>query len=247
MATPFFIFGAELVCCTLASQFGLYLRRRSEVTNEAQADLGVVTAANLTLLALLIGFSFNMATSRYDARKRLEEDEAAAIRGAYLKAELLAPADAAKIEPLLGTYLGQRIAFYNTDEPKELVRLRAATMQQEKTLWDTTRLPAMEKPSSITAMAVGSVDSIIKTHMDTEAAWINRIPPEELLLLAIVALSANFLTGFGARKSKSKLYFVLPILVSIAMFLIADIENPRQGILRIPPDNLQSVQTIVRQ
>jgi hypothetical protein len=42
-------------------------------------EFGIILAATLTLLSLLIGFSFSMAANRYDQRKNLEEAEANAI------------------------------------------------------------------------------------------------------------------------------------------------------------------------
>jgi hypothetical protein len=48
----------------------------------------------LTLLALIIGFSFSMAVTRYDQRKNTEQ-EANAIGTEYVRADLLSPVDAA--------------------------------------------------------------------------------------------------------------------------------------------------------
>jgi hypothetical protein len=42
-------------------------------------DFGTILPAALTLLGLIIGFSFSMASSRYDQRKTLDETEANAI------------------------------------------------------------------------------------------------------------------------------------------------------------------------
>ena len=60
---------------------------------------GTILAATLTLLGLIIGFTFSMAVSRYDQRKNLEEEEANAIGTEYLRAGLLPAADAAKARP----------------------------------------------------------------------------------------------------------------------------------------------------
>ena len=54
-------------------------RRYPSVSDEQNEDLSVILAATLTLLALIIGFSFSMATNRYDQRKNFEEAEANAI------------------------------------------------------------------------------------------------------------------------------------------------------------------------
>jgi len=56
-----------------------------------------VLAASLTLLALIIGFSFSMAVSRYDQRKNYEEAEANAIGTEYLRANLLPADDATRV------------------------------------------------------------------------------------------------------------------------------------------------------
>jgi hypothetical protein len=61
----------------------------------------VIRTATLTLLSLLVGFSFSMAISRRDQRKNLEEAESNTIGTEYLWADLLAPADRAKVRELL--------------------------------------------------------------------------------------------------------------------------------------------------
>ena len=55
----------------------------------------MVETATLTLLGLIIGFSFSMAITRYDLRKNYEEAEANAIGTEYVRAGLLPAADAA--------------------------------------------------------------------------------------------------------------------------------------------------------
>ena len=110
---PWLLFAAAFVALWLASLTGSWLRRRNPSADDEQnEDLGVILGATLTLLALIIGFSVSMASSRYDQRKNLEETEANAIGTEILRADLLPPADAAKVRQLLGAYLDQRILFY---------------------------------------------------------------------------------------------------------------------------------------
>ena len=63
--------------------------RRRPVRKDEREDLDIVQTAILTLLALIIGFSFSMAVSRYDVRKTYWEAEANAIGTEYLRADLL--------------------------------------------------------------------------------------------------------------------------------------------------------------
>jgi dsDNA-binding SOS-regulon protein len=98
---PVLVFAAAFVSLSLASAAGAWLRTRyPSVSDEQKNDLSVVLAATLTLLALIIGFSFSMATNRYDQRKNFEEAEANAIGTELLRADLLPAADAANVRKL---------------------------------------------------------------------------------------------------------------------------------------------------
>lgn len=50
----------------------------------------------------------------------------------------------------------------------------------------------------------------------------------------------NLMVGYGARR-RGMLLFVLPIVVSIACLLIADIDSPRGGVIRVLPQNMMSL------
>src|ERR1700675_1184476 len=109
---PVLVFAAAFVFLSLASETGAWLRRRySGVGDERNEALSLILGATLTLLALIIGFSFSMATNRYDQRKNFEEAEANAIGTELLLADLLSPTDASSVRKLLGDYLDQRITL----------------------------------------------------------------------------------------------------------------------------------------
>ena len=109
---PFLVFVVSFVVLWLSTQLGAgVLKRWRTLEQDAREDFGVILAATLTLLGLIIGFSFSMATSRYDQRKNLEEAEANAIGTEYVRADLLPAADAVKVRALLKNYLDQRIVF----------------------------------------------------------------------------------------------------------------------------------------
>lgn len=70
------------VCAWFGASF---LGRYVPHSEEAGGDFKVVLTATLTLLGLIIGFSFSMAIGRYDRRKTFEEAEANAIGTEYLR------------------------------------------------------------------------------------------------------------------------------------------------------------------
>ena len=53
--------------------------------------------------------------------------------------------------------------------------------------------------------------------------------------MAAIAICCNLLIGYGVRdaKTESRLLLVLPLVVAISFFLIADIDSPRGGVIRV--------------
>src|SRR5271157_4326842 len=100
-----------------------FLMRQRKLEKNVREDLGFILAATLTLLGLLIGFTFSMAINRYDQRKNYEEAEANAIGTEYVRAGLLPAAEAAKVRELLRNYLDQRVLFYTTRDNQHLQRI----------------------------------------------------------------------------------------------------------------------------
>src|SRR5579871_566005 len=150
--TPQTIFIVTLVVLWLCAYAGArYLGRFSPKGAEAHEDLSTVLAATLTLLGLIIGFSFSMAISRYDQRKNYEEAEANAIGTEYLRADFLPGADAARTRALLREYLEQRIRFYTERDAGALATINARTGQLQNQLWACVRGSAAESPTQVMA------------------------------------------------------------------------------------------------
>ena len=93
---PLFLFVVTFLLLWLAAWIGMAIRSRHRKLPESmRADYGTIVGATLTLLGLLIGFTFSMATTRYDLRKNLEEEEANAIGTEYVRVDFL-PAGSTK-------------------------------------------------------------------------------------------------------------------------------------------------------
>jgi len=244
MDSPLLVFAISFVAMAASAWIGTWVAaRRTAFDTEAREDFGVVEAATLTLLGLIIGFTFSMALTRYDQRKNYEEEEANAIGTEYFRADLLPPSDAAKIRTLLVKYLDQRILFYSTTDVRQLTQIDAATAKLQADLWAAVRAPALAQPTQISALAVSGMNDVLNAQGYTLAAWRNRIPFGAWALMAAIAICANALVGLGAKSAKSKRYllFVLPFVVAIAFLLIADIDSPRGGTIHVKPLNLLSL------
>jgi len=237
----FFLF--SLLVLWLAAQVGAALRRRRSLQDDERDDFGVVQAATLTLLGLIIGFSFSMAISRYDLRKTYEEAEANAIGTEYVRAGLLPAGDATTVRAQLRKYLDLRIAFYRTRNGPELQQIDSDTAQLQTEMWSAVQVPALAQPTAVSALAVAGMNDVLNSQGYTQAAWWNRIPTSAWNLMMAIALCCNVLVGYGARsaKARSGLLLVLPLIVSISFLLIADIDSPRSGFIHVNPQNLVSL------
>jgi hypothetical protein len=211
------------------------------VIDAQREDFGVIQNATLTLLALIIGFTFSMALTRYDQRKNYEEDEANAIGTEYVRADFLPQVEAAKVRALLVSYTEQRILFYTTRDDKELAEINARIAKLQSEMWSTIQAPAMAQPHPVMALVVSGMNDVLNSQGYTQAAWLNRIPGGAWDLLAALAVCSMILVGVGAHEAKVRhgLFVVLPIVIAIALFLIADIDSPRRGVINVAPQNLQ--------
>lgn len=236
---PFVVFAIFLVAQWFAAYIGDFLgKKRRRLNQDEQKEFDTIHTATLTLLALIIGFTFAMAVTRYDQRKNYEEAEANAIGTEYVRVDLLPVEDAARVRQLLKRYLDQRIAFYETRDERQVGQINADTARLQAELWSVVLPAASSRQNAVTALAVSGMNDVLNSQSYTQAAWWNRIPLGAWGLMAAIAVASSLLIGFGERRKGMLLLSVLPVIVSIAFLLIADIDSPRGGIIRVLPQNL---------
>jgi hypothetical protein len=246
---PVIVFIVSLAMLWTASWCGaVVLRRRKLLAEDSRQDYGLVLAAILTLLALIVGFTFSMSVERYDLRKHYEEEEANAIGTEYLRAGLLPTANANQVRALLARYLDQRILFYETRDDQRLKAINQTTAELQTDLWAGVQMPGTQQPSATVALAVGGMNDVLNSQGYTQAAWWNRIPSAGWALMTAIAIFSCTMVGYGAKTFKAEAYFlwVLPTVLSISFLLIADIDSPRRGLIRLKPQNLISVAEAIR-
>jgi hypothetical protein len=244
MDYPLIVFAVSLLVLLFSELVGAHFRRKRKILEEAEReDMGVILSATLTLLGLIIGFSFSMAVTRYDQRKNYEEAEANAIGTEYVRAGLLTATDASKVRGLLANYVNQRILFYTTRNARQLDQINASTARLQSDLWSAVETCAVAQPTPLMALAVSGMNDVLNSQGYTQAAWWNRIPIAAWALMGAIAICCNLLLGFTSRlrDSKIKRLLVLPLIVSVSFFLIADLDAPRGGVIHVSPENLVSL------
>lgn len=236
---PYVVLAVSFVLQFLAAYAGDAMRRRIGRADGAdKGDFTTILPATLTLLGLIVGFAFSMAVSRYDLRKTYEEEEANAIGTEYVRADILPAAQATHIHDLLAQYTDQRIRFYELRDPSELGRIMTKTSELQAALWAAVVQPASAQPTPPMALLLSGMNDVLNTQGYTQAAFWNRVPSGAWLLMGFVAMACNFLLGYTERRTRPTTLLILPFIFSIPFLLIADIDSPHGGLIRVVPQNL---------
>jgi hypothetical protein len=180
-----------------------------------------------------------MATTRYDQRKNLEEEEANAIGTEYVRVDFLPAEDAARLKELLRRYTQLRVEFYSLPYGQGLDRVNDETAKMQDELWTTVAQAAKVQPTPLAALASGGMNDVLNSQGYTQAAWWNRIPMSAWGLLFLIAIMSTFLVGYGATAKWGLFSIVFPLAIGISFFLIADIDTPRGGIIHVRAVNLE--------
>jgi hypothetical protein len=177
--SPLAVLVVALIAQVIAALVGDFLRQRARSFKQGERhDFTTVQAATLTLLALIIGFTFSMAVSRYDQRKALEEAEANAIGTEFLRADLLPADDRMRVRDALRKYLDLRIAFYErgiVHASGEIGPLTAAAQDQ---LWALVVPAAVGQPTPTIALAVSGMSDVITRRATLRRPGGIGYPPE---------------------------------------------------------------------
>ena len=230
-----------LLSVELGYRLGKYRRSRQE--QEKEAPVGTMVGATLGLLAFILAFTFGLAAARFDARRQVLLDEANAIGTTYLRAGML-PEQGEEIRGLLRDYVATRLEGIQPGKLAEGIR-RSENIQQK--VWTEAETVGQKNPNSIVVgLFVQSLNEIIDLHAKrVQAAVRSRIPgPIWLGLFAVAALSLAGMGYFegltGTRRSLAVI--AVAIAFSVVIELIADLDRPQEGILRVSQQALLDVQ-----
>ena len=229
------MFFGMLACVDLGYRIG---RRHSGIDSTAHEGIGTIEAAIFALFGLLLGFAFAGAMSRLDARRQLIVQEANAIGTAYLRLDVLSKTDQREMRRLFRDYLEARLHSYDTLSELEAAERRiaqAAQLQQQ--IWaravDASRL---DPTQNITRVVLPALNEMIDVTTTRAVALRTHMPSLVFFLLIAVGLLSALLAGYAMakRRGRSLLHMLLfAASVSITIYTVLDLDNPRFGLIRL--------------
>ena len=221
----------------LALEIGYRLgsRRRSSGVTKSEGA-GAMVGATMGLLAFMLAFTFNWASTRHDTRRALVTKEASAINIAFTRANYLAEDDRQLAQAALRAYVDLRLKAAS-----EGIRLTDAIPESERLQQELVtialRAPRAEGSAVLGALFMQGVNDIVAVHLERLAVGVRqRVAPTiwaVLYGLALVGmLMTGALSGLGqGRQLRFELAFALAF--SMVLFLIADLDRPQEGLVNV--------------
>jgi len=208
--------------------------------------------ALLGLLALLMGFTFAMAISRYDVRKELVVAEANAIGTTYLRAQFLPQQQKNDISSLLQDYIKARLEFYNAGVAEERIAAANKKAQAIKNrLWKEAVTTAGKNPQSLpVSLFVQTLNEMIDDQEERQAAFENHVPESVTWLLLFISTVSMGFIGYMAGLTQKRQHMttaLFALLIAATLTIILDIDRPRRGLIEVSQASLVRLQTELKE
>lgn len=208
-------------------------RARSRGDEVEHSQESYLVGGMIGLLALLLAFSFSMALDRFEERRHLVIQEANAIGTSYLRAQLLDEPHRSRLSKLLVDYTDNRIALGSVT--REQVQPHLA--RNDQLLTDIWAAVAASRESAlrhgITTGMLMTYNEVIDLDTERKVSRTMRIPAEVLLLLYGFMLLTATVLGYVLEERRGRIgAFVLFLLLSLCVSIIADLNRPTSGNIR---------------
>lgn len=219
-----------LVCSEIGRRLGV------RTADRGGKNISTLESAILALLALMIGFTFAMALSRFEGRREAVLHEANAIGTTALRARLLPPPHRAEALKLLREYVQIRLDLtQRVSSPMDLSATIARSNEIQEALWQQAKAVAGKDSGLVpTGLFIQTLNEMIDSQETRLTALRNRVPNIVLLALYGIAAVASGFTGYAsgleARRSRLPVY-ITSILICAVILLIQDLDRPGAGFI----------------
>jgi hypothetical protein len=214
---------------------GYRLRHRAEHLRE---PFGVLQAALLGLVGLVLAFGLALAVGRYESRRAAVVDDANAIGTTYLRAQTLAEPIRTQSLELLVRYTDTSILLSRAvpDSADEL-RAIATGEQLQRELWALAGQALSDAPlASAPRLYVETLNEMIDMRTVRIAGLNNRVPGAVLAVEVIgAAVALGLLAFYLAILGRGVLTVLLAAgLITSLLLVTFDLDRPRRGLIRVP-------------
>ena len=210
-----------------------------------------IQAATLGLLALLLGFTFAMALSRFEYRKQMVVQESNAIGTAALRSQFLPTYRDDEVDKLFRRYVEIRLesVLRTTQGSSERAQLDVEVRQIQRRLWSIATEAAEADPRSIpSSLFVHAMNEVIDIKTKRDIAVANHVPESVLLFLLVFAAAAAVVLGYGNGLAGARIMSLTAaygVIVVLVIVLIMDLDHPQQGLARTSQQSMIQLREVM--
>ncbi|MEI9746059.1 hypothetical protein [Enterobacter ludwigii] len=208
------------------------------------ADGGAVIAVGgLVMSVLLTGMALSVAINGYTARKQSQTREALAAERVWQYTSLLPDDMSHRAQGVLRGYMDERIHFFLDDSVQGGRSWSQLAQGSQQQLWGLVSPAVAHNPDAVMADLLAAVSELRASQQQTGAVWRRHIPDAAWLVLAGFSMASCCLSGrqLSGQRRPGIYLLALPGLMSLALFLTAEIDIPGQGIIRVTPEDIEQV------
>jgi hypothetical protein len=229
------LFGIVLGTTLLGWFVGNRLRAHADTLRE---PIGVVQAALLGLVALILAFGLTMAVGRYDTRRAAVVDDANAIGTTYLRAQTLREPVRKQSLDLLVRYTDASIALSEAVPGSPAAKATIAEGERlQRLLWRLGGQSLSDSPTgSASRLYIETLNEMIDMQTVRVSALNNRVPTAVLWIEIIgAAVGLGLLAFYLAILSRGEITVVLAaVFVSMLLLITFDLDRPTRGVVTVP-------------
>ena len=211
--------------------------RHERIGDGGRGHFNAIQASLLGLLALLLGFTFNMANVRFDARRQGVIDAANNFAALGLRSEELPGPACAEFKALLRESLSLQAispAQQKAITPADLSTRAARYQELHRKMWEILRLQAgSPNPPKVTESLAGLLTEAQALLRRRVYSYLNRVPDPILYLLYLAAIGAAAVIGFSAGLVQQRGRFqicAMIVFVCGTIHVILDLDRPISGV-----------------
>jgi hypothetical protein len=238
---------ATLGLVLLALHAGASVGMRRVAQGKGKLEVaGPMVGATMGLLAFMLAFTFNAAATRHEARKALVIEEANAIETTWLRAGFLAEPSRTDMRGLLRDYVGVRVkvALYEIDLNEGLHQ----SDQLQDRMWALALENGRREPSSIVlGLFTESLNEVIDLHLERLTVSIRaRVPMPTWVTLYVLMVIGMSMVGLQIGHGGGRhfgLELALAASFSVVLLMIADLDRPQQGLVRVSQQAMSELQS----
>jgi hypothetical protein len=239
-----------MVAIEAGQRLGKTIRKRSP--DEKESPVSAIVGTILGLSAFLLAFAFGVVWDRYDAKKALVREDAAAIRTAWQRSDFLPEADRLEALGIFRRYVELRLTFAQGGslEPEQVRSVLSETQGLQDRLWNMAVVNARKDMNSdVAALYVDSLNTMNAVHATRVAVGIQaRVPIEIWAALYCITLLGMMGVGYQtgiAESKRSVAWTVLALTYAMAFGVIASLDRPDSGFIKVAQTPIIDVQNIM--